>query len=184
MLPKLILTVSFIYFISGNVWSQDTITLKNGITLFGLITEVNKGEIRFKIDGGAVTIDQVKTYRKSGELVIFPTNNPNQNQTKEIQVLKECDIKNVGDVEIENKTNKEVSVTIYATNNVPERTLTSIFNNSEIARLTITAGSKITAYDLNSGVHFFEFTFKTGLSNRSEGQIRITKCETEKIIIK
>jgi hypothetical protein len=159
--------------------SQDTIRLKNGLVLHGLITEVNSKEIKFRVDGGSVTLDQVISYQKNGNSVAVqnPATQPNTNKPI---TQPDCERKNVGDIEFVNRTGKSITMFVFAIAAPPHLYYwREDKNNPIVAEIEIPANSSKTAYELTSGVHYIKYTFETdtGLSD-SSGQIRITKCGT------
>src|SRR5690242_14934086 len=87
-----------VLFYTLNAEAQDTIRLKNGLMLYGLITEVNNKEIRFRVDGGSITMDQVLSYHKNGSAVTVQAGPINQVQSNQTAPVQECERKNTGDL--------------------------------------------------------------------------------------
>lgn len=161
-----------------NVKSQDTITLNNGLTIYGLITDIGDGQIKFRIDGGAVEMANVKTYTKSGQQVSV-NNQISSNTNNSTSSTEECEIKNVGDIQFENKMPQlDAKVYIYAIGIQPEGDFLKPTNNPLVAVISVPANGTATAYDLTAGVHYIYFEIANYGIN--PGQIRIKKCQTSK----
>jgi hypothetical protein len=175
--------VAVLCLFSSVLKAQDTIRLKSGLMLYGLITEVNNREIKFRVDGGSVTLDQVLSYQKNGQSVAV-NNLPNSGvPSASIQMQRqECDIKNVGDVEFDNRTTQAVYITIYATGSLPEPTgLDNKLNNPIVTEISVAPGSKGYSYNLTTGIHFIYYSFSPG---RYSAQIKIEKCGKAVFVIK
>ena len=180
MFTKLsVMLISFSLF-SFNTKGQDTITLKNGLTIYGLITEVNNNEIKFRIDGGSITMDQIMSYSKSGKRTTLNNITPTQTQANKPEPPKDCEVKNVGDAEFENKTAYPMTVTIYAIGIVADGEYDK--NNPVVNKLTIPSNGSATSYELTTGVHYFRYT--DGGFTYASGQVRVTKCGVARYTIK
>lgn len=154
--------------------AQDTIRLKNGLMLYGLITEVNSKEVKFRVDGGSVTLDQVLSYQKGGQNVTLRNTLPTALPVATVQAKpQECEIKNVGDVEFENKSGYTLQIEIHAIGIATDDPRT----NPIVTTISVPANTTVTAYELTSGVHYWEsFGYGTG-------QVKVIKCGIAKFVL-
>lgn len=175
MVTKIITCIAVAFLITNPLNAQDTIRLKNGLMLYGLITEVNNKEVKFRIDGGSVTLDQILSYQKGGQNITLRNTPATSVPTANMQTKpQECEIKNVGDVEFENKTSQSQRIYIYATGGDTHNENV----NPNVATITVAAGSSVFAYNLTTGVHSFH-SGGYGIS----GQVRISKCGVTKYVL-
>jgi hypothetical protein len=162
--------------------AQDTIRLKNGIVLHGLITEINNKEIKFRIDGGIVPMDQLLSYQRGKDHVIVQNSPIVSNQLVQPVKPAPCEIKDVGDILFDNKSDGEVQVTVYAIGSL------DLGNNPKVASITVPAKTAVTVYDMTSGIHFINFATTNNSNGRDymdgTGQVKVTKCGTTKYEIK
>jgi hypothetical protein len=179
MLSKITCLLFAVIFLIGTLNSQDTIRMKNGLTLIGYIIDVNKKEIKFQISGGFASLDNVLSYTKGGEAIRV---NPDPEVPTGTTQISECERKNVGDCNFENKSDKSATVSIYAINTVAYTDT----HNPLVATISIPPNGSAMAYDLIPGSHFFQYSFNDGgfTIGGGSGQIRITKCGVSKFIIK
>ncbi|HRF16786.1 MAG TPA: hypothetical protein PK977_01410, partial [Chitinophagaceae bacterium] len=129
-----------------------------------------------RIDGGTVNLNEVISYSKGGQTVSVNSNLSSQPNFSNA-APKDCELKNVGDVLFENKSNSEITVYIYAIGVQPDGRSGQQTNNPIIATVSVPANGTASAYDLTVGTHFIYF-ISTGY--RYSGQIRIRKCETSR----
>ena len=162
--------------------SQDTIVLKNGLTIYGLITDVKNGEIKFRIDGGSIQMNQIINYSKPGEnIIVNASSSPGSMSTPNINTpISDCERKNIGDVEFENKSQLTATVRVFAIGLRPESVTFGSENNPLIAGITVPANGKMSAFDLTVGTHYISYDFNGAVF---EGQIRITKCGVFKMAL-
>lgn len=188
MNSKSFFVVFVLLFIFFRSHSQDTIRLKNGLMLHGLITEVNGKEIKFRVDGGSVTLDQVISYQKNGNTISVQTQQPKVENNKPT-TTPDCEKKNVGDAEFVNKTENDVTVFIYAIAIPPDEAAANSSKNPLVAQIDIPAKSSKTAFELSHGVHYIQYMFGVNLHavtqpRNGTGQVKISRCETTKYELK
>jgi len=182
MLRKVLLLLSVTLLGMNILHAQDTIHLKNGIVIYGLITEVNTKEIKFRVDGGSVSMEQVISYQKNGFSHTVQNTGVQVNQEN---TIKDCDRKNVGDAEIENKRDKGITVWVYAIGANPNDG-----NNPIVTEIFVPAKSSQPVYELTSGVHYVKYENKGNGSfqmineiQQGTGQLKIIKCGVSKFVI-
>jgi hypothetical protein len=175
MIQKIAIII-FLNVMCLNAKSQDTIILKNGLTVYGLITDISNGDIKFRIDGGAVQLSEVKTYIRGGQEVLV-NNTPISEANMPKAAPVECEIKNIGDVQFENKMKKDAVIYIYAIGIQPQGSLSESPNNPLITTITVPANGSASAYDLTTGVHYIYISIEGTIFPK---QIKIKKCQTIK----
>ena len=203
MLVHILKITTVLMFFVANVKAQDTIKLQNGITLYGLITEVNGGEIKFRVDGGSVLLNQVISYKRGGQSIIVKDVPPVKDVKVNDDRQQDCELKNTGDISIKNQSNIAIIVDIYLLNTIPENSYSTAYNsnplisvnrnsdskgdtsNHIISTITLPAQSSAPVLDIPKGTHFVKYRLSDDgyYNNSGNTQIRVEKCKSVSLSI-